>query len=265
MVLSYIFINFIHYTKTHSGMKPVLSFLALVLLAATSHGRDNKVSDHIKDSGPNPMCFDGGVATAKVYTQAADGSTMPNYIIYTFKDNNNYSMDVFSGDERINHEDYITNADGTRQNKITQGEYAERRNRIFVLQDGRIVREVYTDVNKDETRTLKTFSYDGQGRLSTIAHMDGNHNAQQEHYTYEGNTIIRRIIDTDRSIGRTDTYELDEHHNPVKITITDGWQQNKDLVFNFEYTYDEKGNYTQVKSFRNGQLMATQYREIQYN
>ncbi len=246
-------------------MKPMISLFAVMAMTLTAIAGDGKMSDHIKETGPNPMCFNGNVAEAKIYFKDAEGQPLAGYTKYTFKSNDDYSMEVWNHQERVSYTSFETNAEGTQQNKIVEGEHAERRNRTNVLENGNVVKELYADATKDEVHTLKTFTYDEQGRLSTVNHWDDAANGTSEMYIYGDNHIIRKFLDKDGIQGRTDTYLLDQHHNPVKITISDGWGKQEPKVFTFKYTYDNHSNYTQVEMYRDGKLMNTQYREIQYN
>ena len=249
-------------------MKPMLSLFAVMALAVSAMATGNTPADHIKDSGPNPMCFNGTVKQAKVYTVTPDGKQMPYSVIYTFKQGIDYTMDVYHGDERVRHDNYVTNTAGNRQDKVVEGEHAAEMSRVNVIENGIIVKELYPDHKTKEERPVKIFSYDEQGRLTGIDHWGDDDNGLIEKYSYKGNTIIRTIghsIDTEDKLTRTDTYELDKHNNPVKITISGGWGASEPKVFTFKYTYDKHGNYTQVGMYRDGKLMNTQHREIAYN
>ena len=247
-------------------MKPVISLIVLLALALSVTAKPTNINKHVGEIGPNPTHFNGKIKTAKIYFKAADGRRLPGHSIYKAENEKAYTIRSVNGNGETNTITiYLTNKDNTKESIVVKDMHEDKvYQKVNILENGNAVRTV--SYNDDKTKKDQyAYTYDDQGRLSTVTHLaDG----QTENNIYEGNTIVRSLISKDgtsNELTRTDTYELDNHNNPIKIVSRGSWGQTEPKVFTFKYTYDSKGNYTSVEMYRDGKHFSTQYRDIEYN
>lgn len=132
--------------------------------------------------------------------------------------------------------------------------------------DGQLLASRYYYVDSTLAKTFE-YSYNHRGQIASVVSKD--YGVDPKHpskvvtrYTYDNNDFLQKMTVRGESFDDTYTYENNEHGDPVKMTYTTSYSTT---IYEYEYKYDNSGNWTMRLQFKDGVFENATLRSIIYH
>ena len=230
-------------------------------------------------NGPDHANFKAPIKKAKIYLLDANGITNGNYSIVNQEHGENQYIGKYTYTSATSYNRDDEWMDATTFMKREKAKYAAvLENKLsdqdmqssYYLSDDRL--DVTETIKRRDSKKIYNakYTYDDDGRIieEIVTKQGAPDIIRNCIYNEDANsmTIISAFVKTGE-IHKVSTYHYNENGDPAKLECKYPMHKktpNKVHTTVYKYTYDNKGNYTKVATYKHNKLSHTVIREITY-